>query len=64
MDSIVRLTDAAKCQDSETTTIGRFETTQWSRCLTRDQFGVALYDGGHAVPAGWTDFILDWFEGL
>lgn len=64
MASMERLTGAAKCQDSAAATIGIFETTQWSRCLTQDKFGLALYDGGHAVPRGWTDFILDWFEGL
>lgn len=64
MDSVERLTEAAKCQDVETTIVGRIETTQWSRCLTRDQLGVALFNGGHVIPKGWTDFILDWFEAL
>lgn len=62
--SVELLINAAKCQDSEDITIGKFEITQWSRCLTQDQFGVALYDGGHNVPKGWTDFVLDWYEGL
>lgn len=61
--SMERLTDAARCQNSATTTVGIFETTEWSRCLTQNHFGLALYDGGHGVPQGYTDFILDWFEG-
>lgn len=35
----------------------------WSSCAAGSlQF--ALFPGGHAVPRGWADMALDWFEGL
>lgn len=61
---IKKIVDAANCREKTTTTIGIFVTTKWSRCMTGDQFGLAQHTGNRAVPIGWTDFILDWFEGL
>jgi polyhydroxybutyrate depolymerase len=25
---------------------------------------MALFPGGHGVPAGWADMMLDWYEAL
>lgn len=35
---------------------------RWIDCAAPLEF--ALFDGGHGIPAGWTDMALDWFEGL
>ncbi|HID67525.1 MAG TPA: polyhydroxybutyrate depolymerase [Roseibacterium sp.] len=39
----------------------------WHRIWTSCEAGslqFALFPGGHAVPRGWADMALDWFEGL
>ena len=47
-----------------------FETSaeRWVRSWTACDPGTALrleiFDGGHAVPRGWTDRTIDWLEGL
>ncbi|SHJ67418.1 polyhydroxybutyrate depolymerase [Palleronia salina] len=34
----------------------------WEGCAA--PLEIALFDGGHSIPLGWTDMALDWFEGL
>jgi polyhydroxybutyrate depolymerase len=36
----------------------------WEECAPGTALELALFDGGHAVPGGWTDATLDWFEAL
>ncbi|SIS76460.1 polyhydroxybutyrate depolymerase [Roseivivax lentus] len=36
----------------------------WDSCRAGASLEFALFDGGHAVPEGWTGMVLDWFEGL
>lgn len=36
----------------------------WDRCAPGTALELALFDGGHGVPPGWTEMALDWFEGL
>jgi polyhydroxybutyrate depolymerase len=36
----------------------------WDRCAPGTALELALFDGGHSVPPGWTEAALDWFEGL
>lgn len=45
-------------------TEGAFWRRAWDRCAPGSALELALFDGGHAVPEGWTDMVLDWFEGL
>ncbi|MCK0150348.1 alpha/beta fold hydrolase [Marivita sp. S6314] len=48
----------------------RFETTgifmrrAWDRCAPGSALEFALFPGGHIIPTGWADMVLDWFEGL
>ncbi len=37
---------------------------RWEECDPGTALELALFDGGHAVPRGWADATLDWFEGL
>jgi len=39
---------------------GRFLRRDWTACAGGTRLGFALFDGGHAVPQGWTDMMLDW----
>lgn len=36
----------------------------WDACDEGTALELALFDGGHSVPEGWTGMALDWFEGL
>jgi len=36
---------------------------RWTGCQSGD-LEFALHPGGHVIPDGWTDMVLDWFEGL
>ncbi|WP_084066290.1 alpha/beta hydrolase family esterase [Marivita hallyeonensis] len=48
----------------------RFETSSpfwrraWDRCTPGSALELALFPGGHVIPAGWADMALDWFENL
>jgi polyhydroxybutyrate depolymerase len=42
---------------------GRVWLRLWSSCAA-GSLAFALHPGGHVVPPGWTDRVLDWFEGL
>jgi len=48
----------------------RFETSgyylrrAWDRCAPGSALEFALFPGGHVIPQGWADMVLDWFEGL
>ena len=45
-------------------TAGAFWRRAWDRCAPGTALELALFDGGHGVPEGWTGMALDWFEGL
>ena len=45
-------------------TEGLFWRRAWDRCDPDTALEFALFPGGHIVPAGWADMMLDWFEGL
>ena len=36
---------------------------RWNRC-TGGELVLMIHPGGHVVPAGWIERVLDWFEGL
>jgi len=42
---------------------GIFWRRSW-HCESGARLDFALFDGGHAVPEGWTAMVLDWFEEL
>lgn len=48
----------------------RFETSAnlwkrwWTKCTSGHALQFNLYDAGHAVPPGWAEEVIDWFEGL
>lgn len=43
---------------------GIFLRRRWSNCAPGGDLELALFDGGHGVPEGWGDLVIDWFEGL
>lgn len=34
----------------------------WRDCAPGAELSMALFYGGHGVPSGWADLVLDWFE--
>lgn len=45
-------------------TDGPFWRRKWERCDEGSALEFALFPGGHIVPEGWAEMMLDWFEGL
>lgn len=41
-----------------------FWRRSWDRCTPGSALEFALFPGGHRVPAGWADMMLDWYEDL
>ena len=39
-------------------------TRTWTECRSGTALELALFDGSHAVPRGWANATLDWFEAL
>jgi polyhydroxybutyrate depolymerase len=35
----------------------------WNACAPDSALELALFPGGHTIPAWWSDMILDWYEG-
>ena len=53
------------CIDEKPTgfaTTGQFMRRRWSDCAPQSALEFALFPGGHVVPEGWADMMLDWFE--
>ncbi len=44
-------------------TDGPFWTRTWTDCAPGSALSFALFPGGHAMPRGWAQFALEWFEG-
>lgn len=42
----------------------RFMTRRWTDCASNSALEFALFPGGHTVPEGWADMMVDWYEGL
>jgi polyhydroxybutyrate depolymerase len=46
-------------------TIGDTQLRRWDEsCTPGSSLVMALHPGGHKVPKGWADMMLDWYEGL
>ncbi|MDP5216922.1 PHB depolymerase family esterase [Ruegeria sp. 2205SS24-7] len=43
---------------------GQFMRRKWTRCVEGSALEFALFPGGHQIPQGWADMIVDWAEGL
>ncbi len=58
---------ANECADTKPTgfsTTGQFMRRHWSGCADGSALEFALFPGGHNVPKGWADMMVDWYEGL
>ncbi len=56
-----RCTDEKPSGHSQT---GQFWRRTWSDCAEGSALEFALFPGGHTVPHGWVDMVLDWFEAV
>lgn len=45
-------------------TEGHFWRRIWDRCAQDSALELAIYPGGHRIPQGWVDLVVDWFEEL
>lgn len=41
---------------------GEFWRRKWSGCAPDSALELAMFPGGHKVPKGWGDMVLDWYE--
>ncbi|MEO0911948.1 MAG: alpha/beta fold hydrolase [Pseudomonadota bacterium] len=48
----------------EFVTQGVFWRRSWTTCAPGTALEFALHQGGHAVPEGWSELAIAWFEGL
>lgn len=44
--------------------VGGMDVRRWINCASGAGIGIAIHPGGHKVPGGWADFVLDWFDGV
>jgi polyhydroxybutyrate depolymerase len=44
-------------------TTGDFQRRRWE-CVEGAALELALHPGGHGIPPGWAEMMLDWFDGL
>ncbi len=42
----------------------RFWRRRWEDCVAGSALEFAMFPGGHGVPPGWADMVLDWAEAL
>lgn len=47
---------------SNTALTDPFWRRKWEDCTQDSALELALFSGGHQVPPGWADMVLDWFE--
>lgn len=55
------------CAQPHATTMqedGVFMRRRWDECAPDTALELALFPGGHTVPDGWADMVIDWFENL
>jgi len=43
-------------------TEGTFWRRKWTGCAPESALEFAVFPGGHSMPVGWSDMVLDWFE--
>lgn len=57
--------EANQCPDEKATVFSEtkdFWRRAWTGCEPGSALELALFPGGHGVPPGWADMVLDWFE--
>lgn len=57
--------DANKCPNMAPDSYGEtgsFMRRAWTDCDESSALELALHPGGHSIPTGWVDMVLDWFE--
>lgn len=47
-----------------TDTNDRFWRRKWTNCAPGSALELALFDGGHGIPRGWSQMVFDWLEEL
>ncbi|MHA6324213.1 CE1 family esterase [Roseivivax sp. CAU 1753] len=62
--SVWRVTNGCALKADRHATDAVYMRRGWDSCVPGATLEFALFDGGHAVPQGWTAMALDWFEGL
>ena len=45
-------------------TEGGYWRRAWDRCTEDSALEFALHPGGHTIPRGWANLVIDWFEAL
>ena len=45
-------------------TSGTFLRRAWDRCAPGSALELAVFPGGHVIPQGWADLVVDWYEAL
>lgn len=56
--------DCTQLRADRFVTTGPFLRRSWDRCADGSALEFAVFPGGHVVPEGWADMMLDWAEGL
>ncbi len=64
MDIWRQTNDCIHSKADRMTTNGAFWQRGWDRCLPGSALEFALFPGGHSIPQGWSDMVIDWFENL
>lgn len=57
-----RANDCPSMAPDEYKTTGTFMRRSWTDCAQDSALEFALHPGGHSIPAGWVDMVVDWFE--
>ena len=64
VESVHGLALEVDCQPEEVIQYQNYDRQNLSECTTGSDISIVGYQGGHSIPIGWTDLILDWFEGV
>jgi len=60
---IWRATDGCKATSPDAEEhLGIFTIQHWTSCAPGARLDFALHDGGHGVPKGWVEMVMNWFE--
>jgi polyhydroxybutyrate depolymerase len=62
MDIFRRANGCASAEPSSAGSKGDVKWRRWTGCSKGGSVELALYPGGHSVPRGWADRVLNWFE--
>ncbi|HMS94050.1 MAG TPA: PHB depolymerase family esterase [Tabrizicola sp.] len=58
-----RLTNGcASAEADETVQLGIYSVQHWTDCQPGTDLRFALHDGGHSIPKGWAQMVVEWFE--